>query len=161
MCVFAPHPYPNRIVPYRAQRYGCRTGRYQYSDDTDTVAVWYCSRGSLTALFCRFTLESLVLGLNVFDSMLHLQSQLNSIQTLARLDGSRYLKSVVGFALGLLDSNRSALLAVTKEECGILATPDGELFDKSLIESVIKQMEAAQSSVSNVRRENKAYSYKE
>ena len=88
------------------------------------------------------------------------QNQLNAIQTLARLDGQKYLKSIVDYSLNLLETNRSALLAVTKEECGILATPDGELYDKSLIESVIKQMES-QSSATNVRRENKAYSYKE
>ena len=52
------------------------------------------------------------------------------------------------------------LTNVTKEEFEIMKLKDGELFDKTLVEAAIKQQETS-SQGANLKRESKAYSYKD
>ncbi len=52
-------------------------------------------------------------------------------------------------------------MTITRQEYEIMHVKDGELHDRSLIESTLKQMQDAQNNTANVRRENKTYSYKE
>ncbi|RNA00153.1 translational activator GCN1 [Brachionus plicatilis] len=88
------------------------------------------------------------------------EKQLNSVETLCRLDYKNYLKSAVDMAIDSLSSNLSKLGSIGSLEYQIMRTKAGELFDKSLIENFLKQQREA-SSQTNIRRENKTYSYKE
>lgn len=98
--------------------------------------------------FMELTLEGSVLN----------ETQLNAIDTLSNIDNKEYLKDMVKYALSILSDTR--LTSVTKEEFEIMKLKEGDLYDKSLVESAIKLQEAASQS-SNVKRENKAYSYKD
>uniref|UniRef100_A0A3P8W649 GCN1 activator of EIF2AK4 n=1 Tax=Cynoglossus semilaevis TaxID=244447 RepID=A0A3P8W649_CYNSE len=53
--------------------------------------------------------------------------------------------------------SRPALLQVTREEYAIMLTPEGQLYDNSIIQSVHKES----TKKANMKRENKAYSYKD
>ncbi|XP_077457109.1 stalled ribosome sensor GCN1 [Stigmatopora argus] len=53
--------------------------------------------------------------------------------------------------------SQPALHTVTKEECAIMLTPEGELYDNSIIQSALKE----HGKKGNIKKENKAYSYKE
>lgn len=87
--------------------------------------------------------------------------QLNACETLCALDSSNYLMRVINYALGLLDDT-SRLRTATKQEYEIMRIRDGDVYDRSLVDSIIKQMqEGGTSQTANLKRENKAYSYKE
>lgn len=90
------------------------------------------------------------------------EKELNACETLCRLDASNYLGRAVGYALELLDA-APRLRTVTKQEWEIMRLRDGELHDRQLVDAAVKQMQEGQSSTAaaNMRRENKAYSYKE
>ncbi len=85
---------------------------------------------------------------------------MNAISTLAHLD-SNFLTKTFEYALSIWEKNATSLLSVTKEEFEIMRVKEGELHDKSLVESFLKQLQDSSSSAANLRRENKAYSYKE
>ncbi len=62
--------------------------------------------------------------------------------------------------MNLLNSNPS-LASISKQDFEIMKLKEGELYEKSLIESVLKQINDEKTSNSNFKRESKAYSYKE
>uniref|UniRef100_A0A8C5P6E8 GCN1 activator of EIF2AK4 n=1 Tax=Leptobrachium leishanense TaxID=445787 RepID=A0A8C5P6E8_9ANUR len=83
------------------------------------------------------------------------QSSLNAAVLLARISPSVVLPQLIGVITESLQN--PALSLVTREEYAIMQTPEGELYDKSII------LSAQQDSMkkANMKRENKAYSFKE
>uniref|UniRef100_A0A668A0L7 GCN1 activator of EIF2AK4 n=1 Tax=Myripristis murdjan TaxID=586833 RepID=A0A668A0L7_9TELE len=80
---------------------------------------------------------------------------LNAVGALSGLSPTKLLPRVLDHVTQWL--SRPALLQVTREEYAIMLTPEGELYDKSIIQSA--QQESTKKG--NMKRENKAYSYKE
>ncbi|XP_068094819.1 stalled ribosome sensor GCN1 [Hyperolius riggenbachi] len=83
------------------------------------------------------------------------QAVLNAAGTLARISSYKVLPRLVEVISDSLQN--PALCHVTREEYSIMQTPEGELYDKSILQS------AQQDSLkkANMKRENKAYSFKE
>eukprot|EP00079_Xenopus_tropicalis_P029628 XP_012825198.1 PREDICTED: eIF-2-alpha kinase activator GCN1 [Xenopus tropicalis] len=83
------------------------------------------------------------------------QAALNAAGSLASLSPGKVLPRLIGIITESLQN--PSLCQVTREEYAIMQTPDGELYDKSIIQS------AQQDSMkkANMKRENKAYSFKE
>ncbi|KAJ7309597.1 hypothetical protein JRQ81_007650, partial [Phrynocephalus forsythii] len=83
------------------------------------------------------------------------KSSLNAVGMLSVLSPGRVLPRVVTTILASLEN--PALCLVTQEEFAIMKTPEGELYDKSILQS------AQQDNLkkANMKRENKAYSFKE
>ncbi|XP_069038064.1 stalled ribosome sensor GCN1 [Lepisosteus oculatus] len=91
----------------------------------------------------------------ILDRDISDQAALNAAGSLAALSPGQLLPRVVGRILAGLEA--PALLHVTREEYAIMQTPEGELYDKSIIQSA--QQDSAKKG--NLKRENKAYSFKE
>jgi len=87
---------------------------------------------------------------------------LSSIETLASLPGSKtYLDLLVNDSVQSLVS-RPELKSISKDNVEIMNLSEGQLHDKSLIDSAIKLIQDGQlSSFSNQKKESKTYSYKE
>uniref|UniRef100_A0A667ZV53 GCN1 activator of EIF2AK4 n=1 Tax=Myripristis murdjan TaxID=586833 RepID=A0A667ZV53_9TELE len=83
------------------------------------------------------------------------QAVKNAVGALSGLSPTKLLPRVLDHVTQWL--SRPALLQVTREEYAIMLTPEGELYDKSIIQSA--QQESTKKG--NMKRENKAYSYKE
>uniref|UniRef100_A0A8C6GXV6 Stalled ribosome sensor GCN1 n=1 Tax=Mus spicilegus TaxID=10103 RepID=A0A8C6GXV6_MUSSI len=83
------------------------------------------------------------------------QSSMNAMGSLSVLSPDRVLPQLISTITASVQN--PALCLVTREEFSIMQTPAGELFDKSIIQS------AQQDSIkkANMKRENKAYSFKE
>ncbi|KAH0625453.1 hypothetical protein JD844_014982 [Phrynosoma platyrhinos] len=83
------------------------------------------------------------------------KSALNAVGMLSVLSPGRVLPQVISTISASLE--KPALCLVTQEEFAIMKTPEGELYDKSILHS------AQQDSLkkANMKRENKAYSFKE
>ncbi|XP_065273696.1 stalled ribosome sensor GCN1 [Emys orbicularis] len=83
------------------------------------------------------------------------QSSMNAVGSLSVLSPRRVLPLLISTISASMEN--PALRHVTREEFAIMQTPEGELFDKSIIQS------AQQDSMkkANMKRENKAYSFKE
>ncbi|KAK7803834.1 hypothetical protein U0070_027292 [Myodes glareolus] len=83
------------------------------------------------------------------------QSSMNAMASLSILSPDRVLPQLISTITASVQN--PALCLVTREEFAIMQTPAGELFDKSIIQS------AQQDSIkkANMKRENKAYSFKE
>ncbi|GAB1290067.1 eIF-2-alpha kinase activator GCN1 [Apodemus speciosus] len=83
------------------------------------------------------------------------QSSMNAMGSLSILSPDRVLPQLISTITASVQN--PALGLVTREEFSIMQTPAGELFDKSIIQS------AQQDSIkkANMKRENKAYSFKE
>ncbi|XP_014444459.1 eIF-2-alpha kinase activator GCN1 [Tupaia chinensis] len=83
------------------------------------------------------------------------QSSMNAMGSLSILSPDRVLPQLVSTITASVQN--PALCLVTREEYAIMQTPPGELYDKSIIQS------AQQDSIkkANMKRENKAYSFKE
>ncbi|XP_015280782.1 PREDICTED: translational activator GCN1 [Gekko japonicus] len=83
------------------------------------------------------------------------KSSLNAVGMLSSLSPGRVLPQVISTISTSLEN--PALGQVTLEEFAIMKTPEGELYDKSILQS------AQQDSLkkANMKRENKAYSFKE
>ncbi|OCT98218.1 hypothetical protein XELAEV_18010449mg [Xenopus laevis] len=83
------------------------------------------------------------------------QAALNAAGSLASLSPGKVLPRLIGIITQSLQN--PALCQVTREEYAIMQTPEGELYDNSIIQS------AQQDSMkkANMKRENKAYSFKE
>ncbi|XP_013411317.1 eIF-2-alpha kinase activator GCN1 [Lingula anatina] len=81
------------------------------------------------------------------------QGLLSAISTLTRLEPRVAVPRLVGHVLTLWSN--PGLVTVTVQEYMIMNTPEGELYDKSVIQS------AAQEKVTNIKRESKLYSYAE
>ncbi|XP_061459241.1 stalled ribosome sensor GCN1 [Rhineura floridana] len=83
------------------------------------------------------------------------KSSLNAVGMLSALSPGRVLPQVISAISTSLEN--PALCLVTQEEFAIMQTPEGELYDKSILHS------AQQDSLkkANMKRENKAYSFKE
>uniref|UniRef100_A0A452HQ02 TOG domain-containing protein n=1 Tax=Gopherus agassizii TaxID=38772 RepID=A0A452HQ02_9SAUR len=83
------------------------------------------------------------------------QSSMNAVGSLSVLSPRRVLPQLISTISASMEN--PALRHVTREEFAIMQTPEGELFDKSIIQS------AQQDSMkkANMKRENKAYSFKE
>ncbi|XP_053680198.1 eIF-2-alpha kinase activator GCN1 [Anopheles nili] len=78
----------------------------------------------------------------------------NTLATLSRISPEVILSVLVKNVTDLL--NNSRMSNVTDEEYFTYLTPDGELYDKSVIPNNDEQVQTA-----HLKRENKAYSYKE
>ncbi|ERE74489.1 translational activator GCN1-like protein [Cricetulus griseus] len=78
------------------------------------------------------------------------QSSMNAMGSLSILSPDRVLPQLISTITASVQN--PALCLVTREEFAIMQTPAGELFDKSIIQSIKK---------ANMKRENKAYSFKE
>lgn len=85
-----------------------------------------------------------------------LESSKNALSTLVRIAPDIVLPPVIQYVSRLLGNND--LTQVTREDYGIFLTPDGELYDRSLLEKFGKSEDNKQS---NIKRENKLYSYAE
>ncbi|KAM7392001.1 hypothetical protein PAMP_022644 [Pampus punctatissimus] len=83
------------------------------------------------------------------------QAVKNAVGALSRLSPNKLLPRVISHVTEGL--TRPALLHVTREEYAIMHTPEGELYDNSIIQSAQKES----TKKVNMKRENKAYSYKE
>uniref|UniRef100_A0A8C4JSD7 GCN1 activator of EIF2AK4 n=1 Tax=Dromaius novaehollandiae TaxID=8790 RepID=A0A8C4JSD7_DRONO len=83
------------------------------------------------------------------------QSSMNAVGSLSLLSPGRVLPQLISTISASMEN--PALCHVTREEYAIMKTPEGELYDKSIIQS------AQQDSMkkANMKRENKAYSFKE
>ncbi|XP_030316225.1 eIF-2-alpha kinase activator GCN1 isoform X2 [Calypte anna] len=83
------------------------------------------------------------------------QSSMNAVGSLSLLSPGRVLPQLIRTISASMEN--PALCQVTREEFAIMKTPEGELYDKSIIQS------AQQDSMkkANMKRENKAYSFKE
>ncbi|XP_012611936.2 stalled ribosome sensor GCN1 [Microcebus murinus] len=83
------------------------------------------------------------------------QSSMNAMGSLSILSPDRVLPLLISTITATVQN--PALRLVTREEFAIMQTPAGELYDKSIIQS------AQQDSIkkANMKRENKAYSFKE
>ncbi|XP_006865512.1 PREDICTED: translational activator GCN1 [Chrysochloris asiatica] len=83
------------------------------------------------------------------------QSSRNAMGSLSLLSPDRVLPQIISTITASVQN--PALCQVTREEFAIMQTPAGELYDKSIIQS------AQQDSIkkANMKRENKAYSFKE
>uniref|UniRef100_A0A8D3D3V7 GCN1 activator of EIF2AK4 n=1 Tax=Scophthalmus maximus TaxID=52904 RepID=A0A8D3D3V7_SCOMX len=79
----------------------------------------------------------------------------NAVGALSGLSPNKLLPRVMSHITKGL--SLPALLEVTREEYAIMLTPDGELYDNSIIQSAQKES----TKKVNMKRENKAYSYKE
>ncbi len=86
------------------------------------------------------------------------ENQLNIIQALSRFDGKNILKRFFDYAINILNTNPE-LITTTKQEYEIMKLKDGELYDMSLVDSVLKQSQ--DSGAANLKKESKAYSYKD
>ncbi|XP_053325705.1 eIF-2-alpha kinase activator GCN1 [Spea bombifrons] len=83
------------------------------------------------------------------------QAALNAAGLLARISPGKVLPRLVGIITESLQN--PALCQVTREEYAIMQTPEGELYDQSIIQSA--QQDSTKKA--NMKRENKAYSFKE
>ncbi|XP_035228033.1 eIF-2-alpha kinase activator GCN1-like [Stegodyphus dumicola] len=83
------------------------------------------------------------------------QAKLNSLKTVVQLQPSEFVPSVVSHCTAVLRD--PAFVQVTKEEYNIFLTPEGQLYDTSVIENLKEQINTNK----NIKRESKLYSYKE
>ncbi|XP_061672508.1 stalled ribosome sensor GCN1 [Syngnathoides biaculeatus] len=83
------------------------------------------------------------------------QAVKNAVGALCGLSPDKLLPRVISHITEKL--SQTALLHITKEEYAIMLTPEGELYDNSIIESAQKD----NNKKGNIRKENKVYSYKE
>uniref|UniRef100_A0A7N8XZY4 GCN1 activator of EIF2AK4 n=1 Tax=Mastacembelus armatus TaxID=205130 RepID=A0A7N8XZY4_9TELE len=83
------------------------------------------------------------------------QAVRNAVGALSALSPNKLLPRVISHVIEGL--SQPALLQVTREEYAIMLTPEGELYDNSIIQSAQKES----TKKVNMKRENKAYSYKE
>ncbi|XP_049938173.1 eIF-2-alpha kinase activator GCN1 [Schistocerca serialis cubense] len=80
----------------------------------------------------------------------------NCLRTVTRLSPAEMVPSVIEFSSEYLNS--SDILHVTKDEYFTYLTPEGELYDKSVIAGKDADDDL---NIKNMKRESKAYSYKE
>ncbi|XP_061115886.1 stalled ribosome sensor GCN1 [Conger conger] len=83
------------------------------------------------------------------------QAVRNAVGSLSVLSHSKLLPRVTERVIEWL--RNPALNQVTREEFAIMNTPEGEMYDKSIIQSAQQET----SKIGNMKRENKAYSFKE
>ncbi|XP_067861626.1 stalled ribosome sensor GCN1 [Heptranchias perlo] len=92
---------------------------------------------------------------NVTSQSVRNQAIMNAVGSLSVLASAVVLPHVSSLVTGMLQNH--AFHQVTKEEYEIMLVPEGVLYDKSLIQ--ITQQETTKKA--NLKRENKAYSFKE
>ncbi|XP_070759930.1 stalled ribosome sensor GCN1 [Enoplosus armatus] len=83
------------------------------------------------------------------------QAMKNAVGALSCLSPNKLLPRVISHITEGL--SQPALLHVTREEYAIMQTPEGQLYDNSIVQSAQKES----TKKGNMKRENKAYSYKE
>ncbi|XP_043924837.1 eIF-2-alpha kinase activator GCN1 [Protopterus annectens] len=83
------------------------------------------------------------------------EAKMNTVASLAALSPAHVLPQIISNLTTSLGN--PALCHVTREEYAIMQTPENELYDKSIIRSA--QQESVKKA--NMKRENKAYSFKE
>uniref|UniRef100_A0A8C5HZY1 TOG domain-containing protein n=1 Tax=Gouania willdenowi TaxID=441366 RepID=A0A8C5HZY1_GOUWI len=83
------------------------------------------------------------------------QAVKNAVGALSSLSPYKLLPRVISYVT--LELSRPALVQVTREEYAIMQTPENELYDNSILQSAQKES----TKKGNMKRENKAYSYKE
>ncbi|XP_072244658.1 stalled ribosome sensor GCN1 [Leuresthes tenuis] len=83
------------------------------------------------------------------------QAVKNAVGALSGLSPNKLLPRVINHVIEGL--SQAVLFQVTREEYNIMQTPEGELYDNSIIQSAQKE----NTKKVNMKRENKAYSYKE
>ncbi|XP_055861350.1 eIF-2-alpha kinase activator GCN1-like [Biomphalaria glabrata] len=81
------------------------------------------------------------------------EAEENTVSTLAFLNPGVIVPCLISQAKSILAN--PALFQVTNDDYGIFLTPDGELYDKAILESAMQSAGGDQ----NIRRENKLYSY--
>lgn len=95
---------------------------------------------------------------NIFDVVVKLaclsEFHQNTLSTAVRIAPEIFIPKILTHVTRILDN--PALLNISRDEFSLLSWPEGELYDKSVIESGPK----IDDKIANVRRE-KAYSYKE
>ena len=97
---------------------------------------------------------------NIISELTKLSSlsaaQQNAVSTMSRVAGNTVTSLIVSHAVDVFAD--ISLPTVTRDEFALLSWPIGQLYDKSVIEGAGTD---ADTNASNVRRENKLYSYKE
>ncbi|XP_061622693.1 stalled ribosome sensor GCN1 isoform X2 [Phyllopteryx taeniolatus] len=83
------------------------------------------------------------------------QAVKNAVGALCGLSPDKLLPRIISHVTEKL--SQTALVHVTKEEYAIMLTPEGELYDNSIIESAQKE----NTKKGNIKKENKVYSYKD
>ncbi|XP_051924087.1 eIF-2-alpha kinase activator GCN1 [Hippocampus zosterae] len=83
------------------------------------------------------------------------QAVKNAVGALCSLSPDKLLPRVISHITKEL--SQPALVHVTREEYAIMLTPEGELYDNSIIENAQKE----NTKKGNIKKENKVYSYKE
>ncbi|GFR94655.1 GCN1 general control of amino-acid synthesis 1-like 1 [Elysia marginata] len=81
------------------------------------------------------------------------ETQMNLVTTLALVSPGVVVPQLVTYVQEQMDE--PSLLQITHDDYGIFLTPDGELYDRAILDSAMKTSAQNQ----NVRRENKLYSY--
>ncbi|KAG8189603.1 hypothetical protein JTE90_018959 [Oedothorax gibbosus] len=84
------------------------------------------------------------------------QARLNSLKTLSQLHPEEIIPDIVWHSINIL--REPALDHVTKEEYNIFLTPEGQLYNVSVIENLKEQINVSNK---NMKRESKLYSYKD
>ncbi|XP_059138605.1 stalled ribosome sensor GCN1-like isoform X2 [Physella acuta] len=81
------------------------------------------------------------------------EAEASAVSTLALINPGCIVPELVSYVNSLLAN--PALTLITNDDYGIFLTPDGELYDKAILDSAMKSAAGDQ----NIRRENKLYSY--
>jgi hypothetical protein len=72
---------------------------------------------------------------------LYLQPQQNAIRTLARVAPDAVIQPIIGHSVQVL--NNPAFRVVTRDEFALMMWPEGDLFDKSVIEALVFYCESS------------------
>uniref|UniRef100_A0AAQ5YCU2 TOG domain-containing protein n=1 Tax=Amphiprion ocellaris TaxID=80972 RepID=A0AAQ5YCU2_AMPOC len=105
--------------------------------------------------FIEKNLEVILEGKCLKYDLLDINAVKNAVGALSGLSPNKLLPRVISHVIEGL--SRPAMLQVTREEYAIMLTPEGQLYDNSIIQSAQKE----NTKKVNMKRENKAYSYKE
>lgn len=84
-----------------------------------------------------------------------MQNAANAVAALAKVSPNLFVASLQDGIVRLLESPEFA--SATRFEVGVMNTPEGELYDRSILESSVKY----EVQTHNIKRESKLYSYKE
>lgn len=84
-----------------------------------------------------------------------MQNAANAVAALAKVSPDLFVASLQDGIVRLLESPEFA--SATRFEVGVMNTPEGELYDRSILESSVKY----EVQTHNIKRESKLYSYKE
>lgn len=92
----------------------------------------------------------------ITNSNLDVAVKLNIVKTLVKLNAHRFINSLVNYCYVNLNQELVQLKSISETEYQIYITPEGSLYDKSVVLAAIDTP-----AEKNVKRESKLYSYKE